>query len=59
MGLYINGVEYDIWSPDGSLLTMEINPYHVITNGIKFISADGYVLKDKYGVYLTMKGEVE
>lgn len=58
MGLYINGIEYDILSPDG-LLVMEIDPYHVITNGLKPSSSDDYILKDENGVYLTIEKEDE
>lgn len=52
MGLYINGIEYDILSPTG-LLTMEINPKDIVTNGLKIFSSDDYILKDADGSYIT------
>ena len=58
MGLYINGIEYDILSPNG-LLNMEIDPYHVITNGLRLSSSDDCIFKDIDGVYRTIEKEDE
>lgn len=58
MGLYINGVEYSILSPNG-LLDLNFNPYNIITNGIKIFSSDNYIFKDTNNVYITFKKEDE
>ena len=58
MGLYINGIQYDILSPDG-LLNIEINPYNPILNNLPSLSSDESLLKDTSGVYITMKKEDE
>ena len=52
MGLYINGIQYDILSPEGRLI-MDISPDHIITNGAKSFSSDDCLLRDANGVYLT------
>jgi hypothetical protein len=58
MRLYIDGIEYDIITPEG-VLDMEIIPSNPITNNQKLLSSDNYILKDKNGIYLTVKKEDE
>lgn len=58
MGLYINGIQYDILSPDGRL-NMEFHPHHIITNGAKSVSSDDCLLRDANGVYLTMTKQTQ
>jgi hypothetical protein len=58
MRLYLDGVEYDIITPEG-VLDMEIIPSNPITNNQKLLSSDNYILKDKNGIYLTVKKEDE
>ena len=58
MGLYINGIQYNILSPEG-LLSMEINPYDPILNNPPPRSSDESLLKDSSGIYITMKKEDE
>lgn len=58
MRLYLDGIEYNIISPEG-VLDMEIIPSNPITNNQKLLSSDNYILKDKNGIYLTVKKEDE
>jgi hypothetical protein len=58
MGLYINGIQYNILSPDG-LLNIDINPYKPILNNPPTVSADESLLKDINGTYITIKKEDE
>lgn len=58
MRLYVDGIEYDIITPEG-VLDMEIIPSNPITNNQKLLSSDNYILKDKNGIYLTVKKEDE
>ena len=53
MGLFINGIEYDVFDSLGNLLLMDIMPSIPITNGLKFFSSDNYIFKDIEGTYLT------
>lgn len=57
MGLFINGVEYDIFDSDGTLLNLEIDPFNPITNNIRILTLDDYILKDLNGVYITSEEE--
>lgn len=58
MRLYLDGIEYNIITPEG-ILDMEIIPSNPITNNQKLLSSDNYILKDKNGIYLTVKKEDE
>lgn len=58
MRLYLDGIEYNIITPEG-VLDMEIIPSNPITNNQKLRSSDNYILKDKNGIYLTVKKEDE
>lgn len=58
MGLYLNGIEYDIHKGN-QIVDMEILPSTPITNNIKLTSLDDNILKDSSGVYLTIKKEDE
>jgi hypothetical protein len=58
MGLYINGIEYNVFDSK-HLLNLEINPYNKITNSKKLFSLDDYILKDINGLYLTITKEDE
>ncbi len=51
MGVYLNGIEYNVIGSN-KLFNIEINPYSVITNGLKLFTSDNYILKDINGVYL-------
>lgn len=43
--IYLNGIKY----------CLNIFSTHPITNGIRLISSDGYILKDSNNLYLTTK----
>ena len=58
MRLYLDGIEYNIITPEG-ISDMEIIPSNPITNNQKLLSSDNYILKDKNGIYLTVKKEDE
>ncbi len=58
MGLYLNGIEYDIHKGN-QIVDIEILPNTPITNNIKSMSLDDNILKDSSGVYLTLKKEDE
>ena len=58
MRLYLDGIEYNIITPEG-VLDMEIIPSNPIINNQKLLSSDNYILKDKNGIYLTAKKEDE
>ena len=58
MGLYLNGIEYDIHKGN-QMVDIEILPNTPITNNIKSTSLDDNILKDSSGVYLTLKKEDE
>ena len=58
MGLYINGIQYDILRPDGRF-NIDISPYNIITNGAKSVSSDDCLLRDADGVYLTMTKQTQ
>lgn len=58
MGLYLNGIEYNIYKGN-QIVDMEILPSNPITNNIKSTSLDDNILKDSSGIYLTVKKEDE
>jgi hypothetical protein len=58
MGLYINGIEYNILDPNG-FLSIEVDPCHPITNSPQILTSDDRRLIDSTGVYITMKKEDE
>jgi hypothetical protein len=56
MGLYLNGIEYNIHKGN-QMVDIEILPNTPVINNIKLTSLDDNILKDSYGVYLTVKKE--
>lgn len=58
MGLYINGIEYNILDPNG-FLNIDVNPYHPVTNSPQILTSDDCRLTDINGVYITIKKEDE
>lgn len=58
MGLYLNGIEYNIYKGKQSV-EIDILPSNPITNNIKSTSLDDNILKDSSGIYLTVKKEDE
>ncbi len=57
MALYIGSSEKKKIYLDGALRRLNIFSSNLITNGIKLLSSDDYILKDSNGVYLTSKKE--
>lgn len=58
MPIYIGGTKCKIISGG---VPCEINTYSpiIVTNGVRLLSSDDYVLKDKNNIYLTLKKEDE
>lgn len=55
MALYLgNSEKLKIYS-DGVICYLNIFSTYPITNGIKLVSSDGYVLKDSNNLYITTK----
>jgi hypothetical protein len=52
MGLYIGSKKRKI-SLDGAAFHLNLFSINPITNGLKLLSSDGYILKDSNGLYLT------
>lgn len=54
MALYLgsNKVKINI---DGIVYNLNLYSENAITNGVKLLSSDGYILQDKNGVYITAK----
>lgn len=53
MSLYVGGIKYNIIL-DGSICNLDIYSPTPITNGIRLLSSDDYILKDINGLYLTV-----
>lgn len=58
MGLYMNGIEYTLATSKG-FFNIDIMPSIQVLNNLKSTSSDNYILKDKNGIYLTLKKEDE
>lgn len=56
MALFLGNSQVKITSEDG---TFGLNFYSTVpvTNGIRLLSSDGYILKDTNGLYLTTEEE--
>ena len=52
MALYIGNKKVKI-SLDGSAFRLNLFSETIITNGIRLLSSDGFILKDSNGLYLT------
>lgn len=57
MALYIGSSEKKKIYLDGALRRLNIFSTNLITNGIKLLSSDDFILKDSNGAYLTAKKE--
>lgn len=55
MAVYLGNNKIKIIDTNGKLCNLYIPSKHIITNGIKLLSSEGYVLKDLNGLYLTTK----
>ena len=56
MALYIGGEKVKI-NLDGVAYYLNLYSVIPITNGIRLLSSDGYILKDDSGLYITTKEE--
>ena len=54
MNLYVNGQKQKLYL-NGVLYRINLVPTQVITNVVRLLSSDGYILKDSNGLYLTPK----
>lgn len=59
MALYIGNSKKLKFILGGHLFNMNFFTSQPITNGIRLLSSEGYVLKDSKGLYLTSKKEGE
>ena len=56
MALYLNNEKVKI-NLDGLTYYLNLFSKTPITNGVRLLSSDGYILKDANGLYLTTKEE--
>lgn len=54
MALYLSGDKLKI-NLDGIVYCLNLSSTTPITNGIRLLSSDDYILKDSSGLYLTAK----
>jgi hypothetical protein len=54
MNLYLNGKKQKLYL-NGVLCRINLAPAKTITNIVRLLSSDGYILKDSNGLYLTPK----
>lgn len=58
MGIYADGVKYKL-IVQGTSFNLKAYSPSPITNGIRLLSSDDYILTDTNGLYLTTETEVE
>lgn len=58
MALYIGANKYKVIAGN-TICDMRLYSETPITNGIRLLSSDGFILKDINGLYLTLKKEGE
>lgn len=58
MAIYLGGIKYNLML-GGTVYDLNIYSSTPITNGIRLISSDNYILKDSNGLYLTTIKEGE
>ena len=54
MALYLGGNKVKIFDASGNLFNLNIYSQNIITNGIKLITSDNYIITDSQGVYITV-----
>jgi hypothetical protein len=58
MGIYIgSSKKHKISSSNGGIFRLNIPSSTPITNGIRLLTTDNYILQDKNGIYITAKEE--
>lgn len=55
MAVYLGGNKVNIIDANGNVCNLNILSKHIITNGIRLLSSEGYILKDSNKLYLTTK----